>query len=865
MAEVERADVVIVGAGLLGLATAYALRGRREVLVVERETVGHARGGSHGPSRIFRLGYPDPVYVHLARLAQAGWRELEATAGTALLTTTGQLSFGPGAYRVLDALTAAGAPVEMLDADSVAARFPMFEGHGPAVFESESGVLAADAVLRSLRTAAACEVRQRVRVRRVADHEDGVRVETSAGVIEARAVVVTAGPWTRELLPSTPTFATLEHVAYLHPRRAGVAPPVFIDHHEPAIYGLPTPGTDEYKIALHHAGAVVDAEATDLQPDPRAVDALIAATRVWLPDFDPEGAEIDTCLYDNTIDEDFILDRAGHVVVGAGTSGHGFKFGVVLGELLAGLVLGAAPRVDLARFRADRAASAGPSGIALGTGPVDLGASGLGGLARRVLVGRRLAHFVGIEQPARDRPVGDAPEPVAHDLGILDDIEDLESRDPSAVEEALHVVAVHRVVVVAVAIAVAVAVAVRAVIALAVPVPFDLVEHDLDVGGGPSDDAAAEEPFGVGGGGDERRHPHRRQRVGEAGDCVHQRRPFDAFRFDAIGRVVQDLTKGGQRAREVLVAPGQVGAERVDGFDERDLRAPAAVQLVVQADLHSCRELRQSRVYLGLDLCPTSSPPRPFTPRHAVAPANLWNTTVSAPFPRILGGNTLIATVGCRGFVENSPAAWSGGRGEVPAMVPDLVHGVAPDPLDRPVRGLRVVVDAGAGPARRVDRVQRPRQRSGGRDQLLGGDRGILLVVAAFDDALLPTHGDEHRVVLGLHQQDPLPLDVEHVADVTCVLQRRPDGGRGPRPHPIIRKKLERAPERRGVRPYGRRDLGPGQRVVVVAALVAVHRSTLRPPNRCRRSRRCRPDSSRIRVMSGTGGWWRPREGDPWK
>jgi sarcosine oxidase len=355
MARVERADVVIVGAGLLGLATAYALRGRRDVLLVERASIGHERGGSHGPSRVFRLGYPDPIYVRLAQRAQAGWRELEAAAGTSLLTTTGQLSFGPGAGDVLGALTAAGAPVEQLDADGVADRFPMFAGHGPAVFEPESGVLAADAVLRALRTTAACEVREHLRVRRVDDHEHGVRLETSSGVIEARVAVVAAGPWTRELVDATPTFATLEHVAYVHPRREAVALPVFIDHHDPAVYGLPTPGTDAYKIALHHAGAVVDPDATDLAPDPRAVEALIAATRAWLPDFEPESVAVDTCLYDNTTDEDFILDRTGHVVVGAGTSGHGFKFGVVLGELLAGLVLGVAPPVDLARFRADRA------------------------------------------------------------------------------------------------------------------------------------------------------------------------------------------------------------------------------------------------------------------------------------------------------------------------------------------------------------------------------------------------------------------------------------------------------------------------------------------------------------------------------
>jgi sarcosine oxidase len=357
MSRVERADVVIVGAGLLGLATAYALRGRRVVIVVERETVGHARGGSHGPSRIFRLGYPDPIYVRLAQLARTAWRGLEAASGAELLTTTGQLSFGPGADDVFQALTAAREPVEQLDAATVADRFPMFAGHGPAVLEPDSGVLAADAVLHALRATAACELRERVRVRRVVDNDAGALVVTDSGTLEARVVVVTAGPWTRELVTTTRTFATLEHVAYVRPRRAPVRPPVFIDHHEPAIYGLPTPGSDRYKIAVHHGGVVVDPDATDLAPDPRAVDALVAATRAWLPDFDPDGAEIDTCLYDNTTDENFIVDRTGHVVIGAGTSGHGFKFGVVLGELLAGLVLGGDPLVDHARFRSDRGAT----------------------------------------------------------------------------------------------------------------------------------------------------------------------------------------------------------------------------------------------------------------------------------------------------------------------------------------------------------------------------------------------------------------------------------------------------------------------------------------------------------------------------
>jgi sarcosine oxidase len=371
----ERADVVIVGAGLLGLSTAYALRGRRDVIVLEQATVGHARAGSHGPSRIFRLGYPDPLYVTMARRARDGWRTVEAEADAQLLDVTGQLSFGPGADDVFDALTFAGAPVHRLGADEVADRFPNFAGHGPAVFEPESGVLAAADVLDALRRLAGCDVREQARVRRVVDHEDGVDVETNDGTISARTSVVTAGPWTSRLVPSIHTFATLEHVAYLRARESAQAElPVFIDHahwstpaspplrsaptashREPAVYGLPTPRSDLYKIALHHDGAVVDPSADDLGPAPGAVQSLEAATRHWLPAFEPRAVEIDTCLYDNTSDEDFIIDRIGNVVIGAGTSGHGFKFGPVFGELLAAVADGSEPPIDVTRFRRDRA------------------------------------------------------------------------------------------------------------------------------------------------------------------------------------------------------------------------------------------------------------------------------------------------------------------------------------------------------------------------------------------------------------------------------------------------------------------------------------------------------------------------------
>jgi sarcosine oxidase len=325
----ERADVVIVGGGLLGLSTAWALRGHRDVLLLERDTVGNTRSGSHGPTRIFRLGYLEPRYVQMAMQARERWAALEAESGMQLLHPTPQLTFGLGAEAVFAALESAGAPVERITDAEIRERFPAFAGRGDAVLESTSAVIAADRTLAALRAHSGADVREGVRVERL----DAQHVETANEVIEARAVVVCAGPWSRALVPAIETTTTLEHVAYV--RTPGASLPIFIDFTEPAVYGLPTPGTDLYKLAIHHGGPSSDPKDAFVE-NPAAAGALRAAVDYWLPD--AELAKIDVCPYDNTADESFVVERIDGVVVGAGTSGHAFKFGPLLGEHLARLV-----------------------------------------------------------------------------------------------------------------------------------------------------------------------------------------------------------------------------------------------------------------------------------------------------------------------------------------------------------------------------------------------------------------------------------------------------------------------------------------------------------------------------------------------
>src|SRR5262245_28799428 len=88
-------DVVILGAGAMGSATAWWLaRHGRDVVLLEQFEQGHVYGSSHGSSRIFRLAYYDPAYVRMAQEALPLWRELEADAGRPLLDTTGASDHG---------------------------------------------------------------------------------------------------------------------------------------------------------------------------------------------------------------------------------------------------------------------------------------------------------------------------------------------------------------------------------------------------------------------------------------------------------------------------------------------------------------------------------------------------------------------------------------------------------------------------------------------------------------------------------------------------------------------------------------------------------------------------------------------------
>jgi monomeric sarcosine oxidase len=361
--------VIVVGGGVMGMAAGCALAGRgADVTVLERFSIAHDWASSHGLTRAIRHEYgPAAIYTDMVARSLVLWDELARETGRQLYTQTGVLSLGqPDDGHTLpgwEVMHAAGLPVERLTAYECARRFPQFraDGYEAITYNPTGGMLAASECVRALADRlAACggTLREGVRVRRVEPAGNGGVVTLEDGTaIEADRVVVTAGPWVHDVLPDLPlpVTPTRQQVCYLEGLPGdlfGVGTfPVFLAGME--YYGFPLQGPGWLKVGSHVFGARVGPN------DPYPLDMEeVEAVRGFLRRVIPQAAEarlalVDRCMYDVTPDEDFIIDThpaGAGVVIGTGFSGHGFKFGVLIGEALAALALGEQLELPMARF-----------------------------------------------------------------------------------------------------------------------------------------------------------------------------------------------------------------------------------------------------------------------------------------------------------------------------------------------------------------------------------------------------------------------------------------------------------------------------------------------------------------------------------
>lgn len=380
MVIVRQQRIVIVGAGIVGLSTAYALlsQGNRQVTVLEQEAVDHRRATSHGVSRLLRFEYGnDAFYSEMVRLSLKRWKALEQRSKRRIYTRTGVLTLG----RIDDGYTCAAygilpemdLPIEQLSRQQCRLLFPQFatENYDLMTYNLEAGILHASTCLQTLKAlvlelgGTVCEGSRVTRILR-----DGfsrpVRLLSQEGAeFAAERVVLAMGPWVHNLLRELrlPVRLTRQYLLYfagLPYSSFGVgAFPAFISSD---LYGFPihskgNGGPCWLKAASHSFGTPIDPD--DIVPPEEWVIARVARRlRALLPALQQaELAHVDSCMYDVTPDEDFILDSLPddpRIVFATGLSGHGFKFGILLGELLSSMICETQPAIPLERFQLAR-------------------------------------------------------------------------------------------------------------------------------------------------------------------------------------------------------------------------------------------------------------------------------------------------------------------------------------------------------------------------------------------------------------------------------------------------------------------------------------------------------------------------------
>ncbi len=374
--EAGRFDVIVVGVGAMGSAACYHLarRGLR-VLGLERYDIPHAMGSSHGYTRIIRLAYYEhPSYVPLLRRAFELWRDLEGESSEPLLHVTGSIDAGPEDDWVFAGSLAScrehGLAHEVLDHAALATRFPGYRlpnGHF-ALLQPEGGFLAPEAciVAHALgASTAGATIRAREPVLEWEEESGGVVVRTGRGAYRADQLVLAAGAWMGKLwdLPAAlavPERQVLGWFQPLRPERFTPATfPVFnLAVEEGRYYGFPVFAVPGFKIGrYHHLEEQVDPDDFDREPNADDEAALRVVTERYFPDAAGPTVGLRACLFTNTPDEHFIIDRhPAHerVVVASPCSGHGFKFASVVGEVIADIVQRGESRHEVGWLRATR-------------------------------------------------------------------------------------------------------------------------------------------------------------------------------------------------------------------------------------------------------------------------------------------------------------------------------------------------------------------------------------------------------------------------------------------------------------------------------------------------------------------------------
>lgn len=372
-------DTLIIGGGIVGLSTAYVLTQQgKTVLLLEQVSPAHDKGSSHGDGRMTRYAYGagEAVYLEMVKRSFSAWAHLSEISNTPLLQTTGLLNFGAPESPYLDELEIAfndsNIAYEHLTVAECLSRFPQFyvPPNTEIIYEPSGGIIFADKaiqVLWALCKDAGVVFQMGQRVETIVPNDNAVTLHTVAGEqYHGREVVIAMGAWATNLLNqldiTLDLTVTQEQIAYFRPKdkavnhAVGVMPNCLDYHTAQPMYSLAEVDGHGVKVGWHHTGKLIDADVP-LPIDTHNLATVQDFVRQRYPHLDPNPSLVKPCLYTNSPDYHFVIDRHPkhtNIVFAVGFSGHGFKFGTVLGEMIASLLNQSVPPVPMTQFSLSR-------------------------------------------------------------------------------------------------------------------------------------------------------------------------------------------------------------------------------------------------------------------------------------------------------------------------------------------------------------------------------------------------------------------------------------------------------------------------------------------------------------------------------
>jgi sarcosine oxidase len=362
-------DVIVIGVGSMGSATCYYLSKRGyKVLGLEQFDISHEFGSHAGQSRIIRKAYFEhPDYVPLLERAYENWKTLEQETGQQLYFKTGLLYAGDSSNEIIKGVKLAASlyniELEKLDSKDVADRYSQFNfpENFDVLFEPESGFLPPEKAIRLYASQAKKNGATIYSNEKVIDWKKNDRrliVQTDKNTYHCNKLIITAGVWAGKMIPgfSDKIKVTRQFVAWIKTKNESSFKlnsfPCWMvgdDDKHGCYYGFPLLDAKKFgepsglKLAHHFPNRITDPDKVNRQMTENDIENLKYCLNKYLPGVFESVLSTKICLYANSPDENFIIDKLPgyeeNVSIACGFSGHGFKFASVVGEILADLAM----------------------------------------------------------------------------------------------------------------------------------------------------------------------------------------------------------------------------------------------------------------------------------------------------------------------------------------------------------------------------------------------------------------------------------------------------------------------------------------------------------------------------------------------